>query len=283
MEIVGVLKLPGGKPAPWKDVMDRAFMDIESAMEKENQRLVFLWDEVPFMMEHIMESDGEKTAMELLDTLRGLLQTCTRIRVVLTGSIGLHHSIRRLQKKGYNGSPLNNLEPVTPGPLTEQDACILVRDLLEGEKIHPETGCVEHIAQILGNVPFYIHSLISKLPRNGPLTPQHVDHCLRQEIGSANESWDLRHYRTRIPIYYGVEKEPVVLAVLDTLASTDTSLEFKNIVTQVGSSIPSASQETIRDLLRILEQDHYIMRPSDRHYQFRLEVIRQWWKLERDL
>ena len=92
----GVITLPDSlKDVPWKDVLISAIKDAVEERSDQEEKLLFLWDEVPFMLQNIACHDGELVAMEVLDVLRSLRQTygAKGLRMVLTGSIGLHHAV----------------------------------------------------------------------------------------------------------------------------------------------------------------------------------------------
>ncbi len=55
--------------------------------------------------------------MEMLDTLRALRQTYPQLKMVYTGSIGLHHVVAKLKKLGYNNVPTNDMYPYELQPL----------------------------------------------------------------------------------------------------------------------------------------------------------------------
>ena len=76
IEIAGLIKLPDGTPAPWKEVLRRTFADIEEAMitQGADSRMVFFWDEVPYLLDNIAKREGHAIAMEVLDVLRALGQ-----------------------------------------------------------------------------------------------------------------------------------------------------------------------------------------------------------------
>jgi len=57
------------------------------------------------MLASIRDRQNEKTAMEVLDFLRALRQTHSGLRMVITGSIGLHHVLSSLRDKNYGNSP----------------------------------------------------------------------------------------------------------------------------------------------------------------------------------
>ena len=66
------------------------------------------------MLDNIKQDSGEKVAMEVLDTLRSLRQMSgnqspSKLRMVFTGSIGLHHVISSLKQAGYANAPTNDL------------------------------------------------------------------------------------------------------------------------------------------------------------------------------
>ena len=49
-EIGGVIKLPDGSTAPWKDILNNTFADLNDELNRQGKNLVFLWDEVPFFI-----------------------------------------------------------------------------------------------------------------------------------------------------------------------------------------------------------------------------------------
>jgi hypothetical protein len=285
-EIAGVLKLPTGAVAPWKEILTRTFSDLEDELEAEDLRVVFLWDEVPFLLDNVARREGEGSlvAMEILDLLRSLGQDYSRVRMVLTGSVGLHHILRSLQKQGYLNSPLNHMERISPGALAPDAARQLAFDLLAGDGIEcddPE-ACARSIADAVGNVAFYIHKMISRLPQGTVMTAAQIDARLQAEIAHPDNDWDLAHYRTRLPEYYGSDA-PIVLLALDAVASGEP-LDFEGIFREVRNRLAFDDADRLRDLLRLLQQDHYLERdPSSGRYRFRFSLIRRWWRFDRNL
>ena len=281
LEIAGVLKLPGQNTvAPWKEVLERTFADLEEAMTAMNCRMVFFWDEVPFLLDNIARKEGPETAMEVLDTLRSLAQDYDRVRLFLTGSIGLHHVLASLKEDGYIGTPLNRMAHCQPGPLEKRDAQQLAQALINGEQLHSNdaSSLAAHIANLTGNVAFYIHLLISRLAPGENLTPASVTACLKQQLVSKAADWDLPHYQDRLPKYYGT-KAVSALHVLDALAA-GKSLGFAEIRNAVATKIV-CDEDELRKLLELLCSDHYLVK-SQEGYAFYLEIVRHWWALTRN-
>ena len=284
IEIAGVLKLPDGAPAPWKEVLTRTFADLNDEMTTANQRVVLLWDEVPFLLQNVTQHESSKVAMEILDVLRALSQEHDRVRLLLTGSVGLHHVLASLRSEGYINSPLNHMEYIAPGPLIPDEGRRLALSLLKGAKLKCQDpqACAAAVAEACGNVPFYIHKLVSRLPAHQPVDPNLITATLKREIMHADNDWDLAHYRTRLPIYYGPD-ENLALLVLDALAASEISLAFEALRRQLSGQTDTSDPDRLRGLLKRLQQDHYLERDGDGLYAFRFALIRSWWRYERIL
>src|SRR5262249_28517199 len=114
---VGPVKFPEKKDRPegyWKTLLTSAIEDLVEQQVAAGKRVVFLFDEMPWMLDAIADParDGEQTAMEVLDVLRALRQSTTTglgFRMVLCGSVGLHHVLRSLKQQGYKNQPVNDM------------------------------------------------------------------------------------------------------------------------------------------------------------------------------
>ncbi len=79
-------KFPKIAATHWKTILTKT---IEDLVTNQEHQVIFLWDEMPYMLNNI----GNESAMEMLDILRSLRQTYPKVRMIFTGSIGLHHVI----------------------------------------------------------------------------------------------------------------------------------------------------------------------------------------------
>jgi hypothetical protein len=131
-EVGGVLTLPEGSRPHWKALLVSLVDDLMS--QQSSGPVVFFWDEFPQML-HNIATDEPEHAMEILDTLRSLRQHHEQLRMVLTGSIGLHTVLASLQRRGHRNAAKNDMMSVTLPPLDPPDAVALARALLDGESI----------------------------------------------------------------------------------------------------------------------------------------------------
>jgi hypothetical protein len=271
------LKLPKFAAPHWKNILTKTIADL---VENQDRQVILLWDEVPYMLTNM--EDG--VAMEVLDMLRSLRQMYSKVRMVFTGSIGLHHVVASLKKKGYSGAPTNDMYSVDLPPLSQADATELALRLLEGENINTinpqETA--ENIAQNVNCIPFYIHHLILKLKTRGNFVdvetiPELIDECLLDHLNP----WQIQHYQERIDSYYDDEQRFYAFNLLDILATSEQPLFLNELLNRLSLQPEFSSHEKTRKILRLLEQDYYIIRQKDLKYCFRYSLIQRYWQILR--
>jgi AAA domain len=266
-------KLPEIAAPHWKNLLTQTIADL---VENQDRKVILLWDEVPYMLDNI----GDAAAMELLDTLRSIRQMYPAVRMVYTGSIGLHHVLGVLRKAGYTNDPINDMYVQDVPPLSAKDATNLARKLLEGENIKtPDIqGTAVFIADELSNIPFYIHHLIVKLKLRGGLgdiaaVKEIIADCLDDPLNP----WKMEHYRQRLDSYYDEKQRPYALNLLDILAAAGEALSFDELFNGIKQESETQDKEMARKVVRLLEQDYYIYK-QDGKFQFRYPLIQKYWK-----
>jgi hypothetical protein len=285
---IGQLQLPKSATPEWKEILRSIFADLSEQLPED--RVLFLWDEFPVMLDEIVKQEGgDKIAGEILNLLHTLRAEYPRIRTILTGSVGLHHILNKLRQSGYNNPVTNDMAVVSVEPLTDNFAIELARSLLESKEIKCQNlvATAETIAQEVDNIPFYIRGTIDRFQYH-PDRQLTIDvDTIRQEIRSllvdADDSWHMAHYLKRIANYYGDVDSELVRSILDIVADEQQSISTKDIIRTIQNSSQSAiPEQLIRDLLKLLEQDHYLTKDSiDLKYRFLYSLIRRYWQCQR--
>ena len=286
VEVKGLFKFPEKADVQWKEVLTLSIEDLLHECATAGTKPVFLCDEVPFMIANIRDKEGERTAMEILDLLRSLRQTHSGLRMIITGSIGLHHVLTSLKDKDYGNAPVNDMFAVEVPPFEEADARQLASLLIQGEGLacnEADATCAS-IASHADRFPFYIQHIVKALKsRSLAATPANVEQVFASHMVDANDPWELRHYRERIPTYYGSD-EGIVRRILDHLALASDPVSVADIFSMLKGSTIFDDREKLLRLLTLLERDHYLERSSGTgHYQFRFPLVRRWWRLDRGL
>ena len=281
-EIGGVVKLPDTLAPHWKQLLEGT---IEDLVTHQDRPVVLFWDELPLMIYNVKQRAGEAAAMEVLDMLRQLRQMHGNLRMVFTGSIGLHNVITSLQAAGYANDPTNDMKTINVPPLSSSDAEALALQLMEGEGIQPDDPeeVARVIARAVDNVPFYIHHVVYDLKyHEGDVNASVAEAMVNKRLADPQDEWRMRHYRTRIDTYYTPPQQTLALALLDVLAP-DEPLAFDGLFNLIKTRIEIADEEAeaVRDMLTLLQRDHYIELDADGTYRFHFPLIRRWWQLHR--
>ena len=265
----------------WKILLTKTIEDLVTLQDKQ---IVMIWDEMP----HMLGNFSDEVAMEVLDSLRSLRQTYPDIRMIFSGSIGLHHIIKNLQKAGYSNDPSNDMYPIDGHPLSLEAATELTLNLLQGENIavsDPEQTA-EDIAAAVDCIPFYIHHLINQFKDVDSEINQEeitltVHECLRNPLNL----WKMDHYRERIDNYYGEVQKPYALEILDIL-SINPPTSFSRLWQYLKTEPDTKDKEMARTVLRLLLKDYYLVQEdnlSGSMYTFRYQLVQKYWQISRGL
>lgn len=283
-EIAGVLRLPESVQPEWKHLLAKVLDNL--LQHHDGGHVVFFWDEFPQMLHNIAREDPGD-AMEILDLLRTLRQQNPRLRFVYTGSIGFHSVLAFLQRRGYRNAPKNDMHAALLPPLAQEDAVELARRLIRGESIPVDDAemarVTAEIAEEAGCIPFYIHQIVGDLRGRSPVAPGTVRTVVDAGLAAPHDPWELRHYRTRIDHDYEGGDRTCALAVLDVVGASGTPLTFAEIAARAKARPGVTDDEQLRNVLKQLEQDHYLMKSAEAEYSFRTPLIGRWWRMERDL
>jgi hypothetical protein len=278
---MGNLKVPEVK-RHWKSFLAALFSDIFS---EERRPVIFFWDELPLFLYNVKTSTGERDAMELLDSLRSLRQQYANLRMVFTGSVGIHQVIGSLRKHGYANDPTNDMALIEVPPLDPDDGAHLANLLLEGESVKvldDHLAASKAISKAAGHIPYYVHYLISRICNSTrQIDAKGVQGCLQELIADPNDPAHFGYYQSRLTTYYGATEAELALHALDVLASADRPLPFSELQNLVKHKTPSAENETFREVLQLLLKDHYLARDGDGTYRFRYAIVQAWWAYTR--
>ena len=284
IELGGTIKLPEKAATPWKEVLTKAIEDLMHEND-DGTKLLFLWDELPFMLMNIRDGEGEQTAMQVLDHLRWLRQTHSGLRMVITGSVGLHHVLTSLKEKSYANSPVNDMATVDVPPLAPNDAASLAISLIDGESLPSpdKPAAAAAIAREADCFAFYIHHIVRGLKiMEWDASPENVAKVVASHLIDANDPWELLHYRERIATYYQHHQKEVSL-ILDELAAQNEQASVAELLAMLKGASQFDDRDRLLRLLNLMERDHYLKRDEAGAYRFRFPLIRRWWKLNRGL
>ena len=273
----------------WKRLLRATLNDIRDNFD---ERVVFLWDELPLMVSNIKDDLGTTTAMELLDELRDhrVSDDSGKLRMVYTGSIGLHLVVSELLHRGYRNDPTNDmvtysLEGLEP-EYAQELACQGLEGLIEEGEIELQDSLedvAQAIAEVTDGLPFYINHTVDRLTEIGrPITTADVATAIDSLILDPEDTAHFGHYAERIEAYYLFHKQAENLAftILQTLCQTGQPMAEDAIWNAVVAQIELTDRNLFQKTLAMLMKDHYLQRKvqaRERTYRFKYDIIRRWW------
>lgn len=285
IQIGNFLKLPENvSQHHWKDLLTATIADLT---EHEERTIVLFWDEMPYMIYDIARTVNENAAMEVLDTLRQLRNQHKNLRMVFTGSIGLHSVITSFKKVGYANDPTNDMKLIDVPNLEPEYAEEVARELLRGESVVSDDllSTAKAIASICDGNAFYIQFVVDRIAQTGePASPASVELLIESCLTDPQDGWHMQHYRERINTYYtDAQDQQFALSILDIVAISPTPVLFNALFNQLKANMATDDQEKARNMLTLLQRDHYIVLETNGAYRYRFPLIQRSWRLQRGL
>ena len=266
----------------WKHVVEEVFAALDREVD---EMVVFLWDELPHMVSDIAAGVGPRSAREMLDVLRAAREEHADVRMVLSGSLGIHHVVDQLLTEGGMWVPTHDMLLIDVPPLSRDYAVYLATELLRNERIECE-GLEEVAAMIAGevdNLPYYVHLVVKQLLNyqrmNGaPVDPSMAAQVVAEAVTSSLDPWQLKHYLSRTPVYYREQAE-LANQILDIVATSARPPSFEEIRNGLAAQGKPPEKQQLSDLLDLLCRDYYI--DLGPRYRFRRELVRRAWQARR--
>ena len=267
----------------WQVLLKSVFEDL---FKKSGDKVVLImWDEFPLMLYNLQRNGGDDLVIELLDQLRALRQAHSdRLRFLFTGSIGLHLVIRSLQKAGNVNDPLNDMMSVTVPPMADEATCELATMLLEGTRADPKdiNALAKLITGEVGGFPYYVHHVVDQLHQLGrKITSTDLSSAINTLIYDAQDPANFHFYVSRLSSYYEENEVELALVVLDIVAGQTSLQSNSQLINLCKHKNLSTSDEHVRVILKLLVEDHYLIRVSSAElmrYDFRWQLVKRWWK-----
>jgi hypothetical protein len=265
----------------WKDVIDGVFGALDEGVD---EIVVFLWDELPHMVADIAAGQEPRTARKMLDVLRAARERHTGMRMVLSGSLGIHHVIAKLLVDGGMWMPTHDMLPIDVPPLSPDYAVYLATELLRNEKIACDglDRVAVTIAAEVDDLPYYVHHVVKQLQDRQRAGRARVDPPLAEAVvadavTNPLDPWQLKHYLDRTPVYYG-ERADLANQVLDVIAASEPP-DLAAIENGLAALGPPPEKQDLTEMLDLLCRDYYI-EPGP-PYRFRRDLVRRAWRARR--
>lgn len=245
----------------------RLLADALKTLDEDTSGIVplVMMDEVPLAIYNIARREGSGAASELLQTLQELRQKTTKVRWIVTGSIGFHHVLQRV---GMTQGVLDDLEYLPLGPLPDDEAGELARRLLLGIGQMPGDTIIETLVKASGGIPFVLHKVAGTLDQRyrRVIGPSEVRECFEDFIDDPDKFRWFEHYLTRVGPYYGERASLAERVLRATLSDTNDWIPVDTLPPEDG----------VNKILEDLTKDHYLERRG-RSVRWRYPAVQYIW------
>jgi hypothetical protein len=255
---------------------------LDHAIQRARGRTLALFiDEVSVLARNLerAHAGAGDTFLHLLRRVRQ--ENPGKVATVLSGSIGFHHV--------SNDAPstVNDIPKIAVGPVRADHATYLAECLLLGSGT-PTTdrhAVAAAIAAAAENVPYYIQHLVAAARKSSHDTqvaayPELIDLLVLDAIDNPYDPWDLRHYRDRLPQYYGADAQAIA-GLLDIYAHASRPLDVDTVLMRLRSEgSPISDRALLVSFIERLTLDHYLARDGDAD-KFSSPLLQRAWKAMR--
>ena len=272
----------------WKDALSACIKDLAVRTREDNEILTLVLDEFPVMLWDWMENDKAQDAIELLDLFRNIrinLKEQGHIRFVVCGSVGMQVVLDRLRREHrYTGEPFNDMTSFRLEAMQETDALFLCQCLaLSGFTYSGDPQVIyQRICRFTESLPFYMNKIfqIIQLNHNGEISDETINAAEECLLNDSDQGKTFDQLYQRIGIYYEDPKAERMIAILSQLTMQDGFVSENDL----RMSNQTDNKAVFVNALETLWKEQYLTRTIEngmRHYQFKYNLIKQWWKLNK--
>lgn len=250
------------------------------SLELGSQKLIIMIDEFSETLENILKDEGEKKAVQFLESNRDFRQIPElhkKVQFIYTGSIGLENIVARLNKI----NTINDLYPYEVKPFTDDESKDLIGRLIDGsDLVMAETQKDNIITEIEWAIPYFIQIIIDEIDKIEWEADENNKRVVNHEIikQSVRNSLENRtyyeHWLSRLRIAYKGDEYKFVLELLNTIS--EKQFIHKNDI--VNLTVKYRVQDGYKEILSSLIHDGYINNlKNSGEYRFNSPLLRKWW------
>lgn len=264
----------------WREAAKRMLMELEKA----DETILFLFDELPAMLDRIIEKHGEEAARDFLAWFRPIRlaqkDVLRRHRFIVAGSVGIDQILKKLGATDR----LVDFTRLTVEPLDADATNQLIHALAVTFELTWDPSLSAKLVELIGaSVPYFIHiffAQLSQLPRleQTKLKPVDLDRIYAERVLGPTCRNYFDHYRTRLK-RYGTGGQNAALAILRSVAGRERISRPALFDIYRKAHGRGANEHGFDDVMADLEYDWYLrLDPDTNEFYFRLKVMQDWWR-----
>ena len=269
--------------AQLKEDWREAAKQLLSELEKADSTVIFMFDELPAMLDRIIEKRGDAVARDFLAWFRTVRleqkDVLRRHRFIVAGSVGIDQILRKIGAT----DKLVDFARLPVEPLDDATAKKLADDLALSFSITWSPELSAKLFDLIGApVPYFIHIFFSQLGQLPPvqkagLTAGDLERIYRERVLGPTCRHYFDHYSSRLR-RYGKTGEKAALAILRVVAGQGRISRLALFDVYRKARGKGATDHDFDELMADLEYDWYLhLDTNTNEYYFHLKVMKDWW------
>ena len=264
----------------WSEAAKRLLLELEKA----DDSLIFLFDELPAMLDRIIQKQGDEAARQFLAWFRTVRlaqkDVLRRHRFIVAGSVGIDQILKKLGATDR----LVDFTRLTVEPLDMQTAKGLASDLAATFHIAWNAELTDKMLELIGApVPYFVHIFFAQLGQlradaRARLTPAEIERLYAERVLGPTCRQYFDHYSTRLR-RYGPAREKAAMAILRAVADRCRVSRLVLYDIYAKACGRGASEQGFDELMADLEYEWYLqLHAPTNEFQFLLKVMQDWWR-----
>jgi hypothetical protein len=275
LQVAGVVRVERATaPTPPWTAFDE-LLDAAVACLKKDKALALLLDEVPWWLDELRRSPATGEARRALAQLRYLRQRAPRaqrLRMVLTGSVGLAGMAEAIDAS----AELNDLDVLELGPLRPADGAALFEAELAARSIDVAQSASDEAYRLAGGSPHWLRQLAVRVPRCKIAKKGELDAAVESLLGPRMRNLFQDEARGHFLRRYRPEEVERMRAVLHLVASSDAPVPVvaaRNAALEAGAPDRDAAEHAVHLLV-----DEFYLHVDGRDVRLQSPLFGLWWR-----
>jgi uncharacterized protein len=259
---------------------------IKAMNEDKSQRWAILIDEIPIFLKalHDKGPEGIALALNFMNLLARLMQNYSRVRWLITGSIGMEP----LAKEGNYMGVLAKFDNFELEPLSVEEATDFLCDRAqEGGFLYRSVITqteAQYLIQATGwRAAFYLDALAQKLegtPSNDAVQAKQLVDAAVTNLLKSTESQKFATWEEHLNKHYKKNERELAFAILISLAENTVGKSLNALLPSLNS--PTLTKGSLKLTLQRMDVEGFVVCSDwdndDETILFRNLLLRLWWK-----
>ena len=245
------------------------------------KKIIIILDEFSIFLDEISNNE----ASVVIGFLRNIayLKEYENIRFVYCGSIGIDLVLDKIKEEGHNiGDPLNHMYKHEPQPFTNDNSKHFGKCLNLGCELNLSDKLIEQICERANHIPYFIDVVFDKLSKSKNASQHGADNAFEEILYDTKGKESIRHFYDRIEDFY--PKKEISIYILNFISKSANGASETEIANNVFSNSTASNRLEINKEIERLKNDGYLFRMdknSERAYDFKYSLLKQWWKINK--